>query len=70
MLGNDTDPEGDGMSAVLDTDVSNGSLLLNSNGGFLYSPNLGFTGQDSFTYHATDGLGNGNTVTVTLNVGP
>jgi hypothetical protein len=70
VLANDGDPEGDDLDAILDSDVSNGSLFLNpSTGGFVYSPNFGFTGQDSFTYHATDGLGNSATVTVTLNVG-
>jgi large repetitive protein len=71
VLVNDSDPEGDGLSAVLNDNPSNGSVLLNSNGGFLYTPNLGFTGQDSFTYHAEDPFGGSSAVvTVTLTVGP
>jgi large repetitive protein len=71
VLANDTDPEGDALSAVLNDNASNGSVLLNANGGFLYTPNLGFTGQDSFTYHAEDPFGGSSAVvTVTLTVGP
>jgi hypothetical protein len=34
--------------------VSNGSLTLSGDGGFTYTPDPGFTGQDSFTYEADD----------------
>jgi hypothetical protein len=72
VLGNDSDPENDSLSAVLDSGVSSGLLQFNNNGdgGFLYTPSPGFAGTDSFTYHATDGIGNSAPVTVTLNVGP
>jgi hypothetical protein len=68
VLGNDTDADGDGLTAVLDADVSNGSLLLGADGGLIYTPNLGFVGTDSFTYHAEDGLASSATVTVTIEV--
>jgi VCBS repeat-containing protein len=68
VLGNDSDVDGDGLTAVLDNDVDNGTLLLNSNGGFTYVPNLGFTGDDSFKYHAEDGTTSSAQATVTIHV--
>ena len=37
---------------------------LNTNGSFVYTPNAAFTGTDSFTYKANDGVFDSNTVTV------
>ena len=70
VLGNDGDADGDDLTAVLETDVSSGTLLLSANGSFLYTPNLGFVGTDSFTYRADDGLASSAPITVTLEVGP
>lgn len=50
------------------SDVSHGTLALNSDGTFTYTPNAGYVGTDSFTYTADDGLIVSNTATVTLNV--
>ncbi|TFL17982.1 Ig-like domain-containing protein [Jannaschia formosa] len=69
VLANDTDVEGDALSAVIDTDVSNGSLTLNGDGSFEYIPDAGFSGTDSFTYFANDGTENAAaaaTVTITV----
>jgi len=55
LLGNDTDIENDQLSAVLVNDVSQGTLSLNSDGSFVYNPDPGFFGTDSFTYRASDG---------------
>ena len=68
LLSNDTDAESDSLTAILDTDVSNGTLTLNADGSFSYEPNNGFSGTDSFSYHANDGQLDSNSVTVTLNV--
>ena len=68
VLANDSDVENDALSAILVTDVSNGSLTLNPDGSFSYTPDLNFNGVDSFSYTANDGTVDGNTVTVTLNV--
>jgi autotransporter-associated beta strand protein len=68
VLGNDT---GSGpLTAVLVGNPSHGTLSLNANGSFLYTPTSGYTGTDSFTYQATDGLANSNTATVTITVNP
>jgi hypothetical protein len=55
VLANDTDPDGDSLTAVLDNDVSNGTLILGIDGAFIYTPDEHFTGADSFTYRANDG---------------
>ena len=68
VLYNDTDADADPLTAVLVTDVSNGTLVLNADGTFTYTPNPDFNGVDSFTYKANDGTVDSNTVTVTLNV--
>src|SRR5205807_521693 len=47
---------------------SHGSLSLQSDGSFTYSPTPGYRGSDSFTYKANDGMVNNNTVTVTIAV--
>jgi VCBS repeat-containing protein len=66
VLTNDTDAEGDPLTAVLVSDPTHGSLTLNSNGSFTYTPDANFSGTDTFTYQANDGTANGNTATVTL----
>ena len=55
VLGNDSDPDGDPLTAVLVTGPSHGTLTLNANGSFSYTPAADFTGSDSFTYRASDG---------------
>ena len=68
VLANDSDIEMDALQAILESGVSNGVLNLNADGSFDYTPNADFIGQDSFTYHAFDGLTASNTATVTLTV--
>ena len=70
VLSNDNDPNGDPITTVLVTNVSNGALTHNSNGSFSYSPNSDFEGIDSFTYQANDGTNNSNIATVTITVNP
>jgi beta-galactosidase len=70
VTSNDMDAELDPLSAVLVSDVSNGTLTLNSDGTFEYDPNDTFTGTDSFTYKANDGDANSNVATVTIDVKP
>jgi VCBS repeat-containing protein len=70
VLVNDTDPESDALTAVLVSNVSNGSLTLNSNGSFTYTPSSNFNGSDSFTYRAKDNMVSSTsaaTVTITVN---
>jgi hypothetical protein len=68
VLANDTDAQANPLTAVLDAGPVHGSLTLNANGGFTYTPTAGYTGGDSFTYHASDGSLNSNIATVDLSV--
>jgi VCBS repeat-containing protein len=68
VLANDTDADGDPLSAALVSGVSNGALSLSASGNFVYTPAAHFNGTDSFTYRANDGTLNSNTATVTINV--
>jgi VCBS repeat-containing protein len=68
VLGNDTDADGDPLTAVLDTSPTNGTLTLNPNGSFTYVHDGGGSTTDSFTYHANDGVADSNTVTVTITI--
>ena len=55
VLANDTDVDGDSLTAVLEDDVSHGTLTLQSDGGFTYLPFADYFGSDAFTYRANDG---------------
>ena len=69
VLDNDTDADGHPLTAVLVSDVSNGTLTLNSDGSFNYAPDADFSGpEDSFTYRANDGISGSNVATVTITV--
>jgi len=68
VLGNDTDADLDPLMAVLNVGPANGAVTLNPNGSFTYTPNPGFSGLDSFTYHANDGAADSNVVTVSIDV--
>jgi hypothetical protein len=72
VLGNDADPEGDPLVAVLVSSPSSGTVSLNQDGGFSYTPNAPFSGEDAFTYLALDSHGAGSspaTVTITVTAG-
>ena len=70
VLANDTDAEFDAITAILTTPPTNGTILLNANGSFTYTPNAGFFGSDSFSYLPNDGTLSGNLTTVNINVIP
>ncbi|MEW6429251.1 MAG: Ig-like domain-containing protein [Thermodesulfobacteriota bacterium] len=70
VLSNDTDPESDPLTATLVSTTSNGSLTLNADGSFTYTPNTNYNGSDSFTYQAADAYNSSNVVTVTITVTP
>ena len=73
VLGNDSDPDGDALTAVLVTPPAHGTVTLNTDGSFSYTPQHNYVyalGVDSFTYQAYDGLAYSNTATVTLTVNP
>src|SRR5216117_1951587 len=70
VLANDSDVDGDALSAVLVSNPSHGTLTLNSDGSLVYMPALNFNGTDSFTYKASDGQAQSGVATVTITVTP
>jgi probable HAF family extracellular repeat protein len=67
VLGNDSDADGNALSAVLATPplATLGSVVLNADGSFDFTPRSGITSA-SFTYQASDGLLSSTTATVNL----
>ena len=56
------------LGAVLVAGPARGTLTLNPNGSFTYTPDAGYTGPDAFTYVVADARGKADTATVTLTV--
>jgi hypothetical protein len=68
VLANDNDPEGFALSAGVVTQPAHGSLAMSLNGNFTYTPAAGYSGPDSFTYQAGNGVLTSNIATVSINV--
>ncbi|MFN9720382.1 MAG: beta strand repeat-containing protein, partial [Planctomycetota bacterium] len=65
---NDSDEDGNMITAVVVAGPQNGTLTLNADGTFSYVPDAAFYGIDTFTYYVTDGTLRSDTVTVTIDV--
>ncbi len=69
VLNNDTDADGDPMTATLVTGPSHAqSFAFNPDGSFSYVPTTRYVGEDSFTYKVWDGIVDSNIATVRINV--
>ena len=68
VLANDSDPDGDALTAVTPSTPPHGVLTLNQNGSFTYVPQAGFVGDDTFHYLAQDSLGASTQGDVTIHV--
>ncbi len=68
VLLNDADSDGDTIIARLASGPTKGTLVLNNNGAFTYTPKAGFTGKDVFSYRANDGALDSNLANVTITV--
>ena len=68
VLTNDTDVEGTPLTATLVASPLNGSVSLQPDGSFVYTPRANYFGPDSFSYRASDGLLNSATTLVSLTV--
>ncbi len=66
VLSNDTAPNGLTLSVSSHTNPSRGTLDLNADGSFTYTPSGGFSGQDTFTYTIADGTDLTATGTITV----
>jgi surface-anchored protein len=70
VLSNDSDPQGEALTAVLVTapNPAHGTVTLTANGSFTFTPAAGFVGTATFTYKANDGNADSNVATVTITV--
>ncbi|MCV7043841.1 tandem-95 repeat protein, partial [Mycobacterium frederiksbergense] len=64
VLTNDSDVDGDPLTATLVTGPANGTLTLNADGSFTYTPDADYNGADSFTYTASDSTATSSIATV------
>ncbi|WP_258185774.1 Ig-like domain-containing protein, partial [Vibrio splendidus] len=65
-----SDEDGDSLSFTKATDPSNGSVVVDENGDWTYTPNENYNGDDSFTVVVSDGQGGTDTLTVNVGVTP
>jgi len=68
VLVNDSDVEGDPLSISLLGQGASGSTALNPDGTITYTPQPGFSGNDSFPYQVSDGLLTSNIANVTVTI--
>jgi hypothetical protein len=62
-----TDADGDPLIFALGTAASHGTISVNANGNFIYTPTNGWTGTDSFTFTVSDGVASASaTVSITV----
>jgi len=70
VLANDVGLDGRELTASLQSGPTNGTLTLRPDGSFSYTPTLGFSGVDAFTYKANDGITDSDAATVRITVTP
>ena len=70
VLANDTDVDGDSLTASVLTGPAHGTLSLDVDGSFIYTPDSGYSGPDGFTYTASDGQGGTANADVLITVNP
>ena len=70
VLGNDTDVYGTNLTVALIAGPTNGTVTLDTNGGFIYVPATNFVGTDGFTVQASDGSNQLGAATVSITVMP
>jgi len=68
VLANDTDADQDSLTASLAEDASHGTVTLNPDGSFTYTPDEDYVGTDTFTYTANDGTTASAPATVTITI--
>ncbi|MDI4649394.1 S-layer homology domain-containing protein [Cohnella hashimotonis] len=58
----------DTVTYSLDTDAAQGTVTVNPDGSYTYTPAAGYVGTDTFTFKATDGKAYSNVATVTITI--
>ena len=66
VLANDSDPDNDALTVAQVTNPANGTARIADDGRIVFTPDAGFTGQDSFDYTVSDGRGGTATASVTV----
>ncbi len=68
VTANDLDADQPGFAPVVVTGPEHGTVTLNETGGFTYTPDADWNGEDSFTYKLSDGTVDSNIAKVSLGV--
>ncbi|MEJ7590003.1 MAG: Ig-like domain-containing protein [Planctomycetaceae bacterium] len=68
VVANDIDDDGDTLTVTLASAPATGTLVLNPDGTFVYTPTAGMTGDATFTYRVTDGIVTSDPITATIHV--
>jgi hypothetical protein len=69
VLSNDSDSNGDPLFVSWYSAPSHGTLVMNGDGSFTYVRNTGYSGGDSFSYKASDGLAESSSTPTTIQLG-
>lgn len=70
VLANDADVDNDSLGVTSLTAGAHGTTSVNPDNSVTYTPDSGYTGMDTFTYTAYDGVVNSNTATVIVSIRP
>ncbi len=68
VIGSDSD--GDALTYEKDSNPSHGSVSVNSDGSYTYTPNSNYNGSDSFSIKVSDGYGGISTSIVNITINP
>src|SRR5439155_1536288 len=68
VLANDSDVDGEPVSAILVSQPTHRGLTLNTHGTFTYVLPTNYNGSDSFTYKANDSLADSGIATVSITI--
>ncbi len=68
VASNHSDPNGDQLTFLPLSQPSHGSVLVNADGTFRYTPSTDYSGTDSFTYRVIDSFGGSASATVSLTI--
>ncbi|TEW78066.1 cadherin-like domain-containing protein, partial [Psychrobacter sp. 230] len=63
-----TDADSDNLTYAIKDNAANGTVIVNADGSYSYTPDTDFNGEDSFTYTIDDGQGGMTTQTATITV--
>ena len=69
ILAGDSDADGDPLQVVAGNPL-HGTLAVNDDGSFTYTPEANFHGLDGFSYYVSDGAANSHVATATITVNP